>query len=126
MPKDVKPKILLVEDSDIGIMVAKLNFAALGCDIDIANTSRDALDLAHNKYDIIFMDIGLDEMDGYEVTKKIRASISENKNTPIIALTAHSNEQVKDLCHAAGMNDFLQKPLTQENLKTILDKWIPN
>ncbi len=126
MPKDVKPKILLVEDSDVGIMVAKLNFAALGCDVDIAKTSHDALDLATNKYDLIFMDIGLDEMDGYEVTKKIRASIPKNKDTPIIALTAHSNEHAKDLCHAAGMNDFLQKPLTQENLKIILDKWLPN
>lgn len=78
------------------------------CDLTIADTGELALEMTQaSKYDIIFMDIGLPELDGINTTKAIRSSEGLNKATPIIAFTAHSHMQSE--CLKAGMNAFLDK-----------------
>jgi two-component system aerobic respiration control sensor histidine kinase ArcB len=118
--------VLLVEDDKLAQMVAanvlKDEFKA---EVDIASTGDRALELAaNNNYDLIFMDIGLPDITGYDVTEKIRKSDYKNASTPIIALTAHSVKDKVDDAIAAGMNDFSVKPLNVEKIQKILDKWI--
>ena len=120
-----KHKILLVEDDPLAQIVAstilKENFTD---HLDIASSGKDAIKLANkNKYDLIFMDIGLPDITGYEVTQKIRNSkTSKNNKTKIIALTAHDTAQEKENSRAAGMNNFLIKPLNTKKIKRVLQK----
>ncbi len=93
----------------------------------MASNGDEALQLwKQNNYDLIFMDIGLPDMDGYQVTRHIRVQeMSENRNTPIIALTAHVGEENKQRCIEAGMNAVLSKPLSQKGCIEILGSFIP-
>lgn len=77
-------------------------------------------------YDLIFMDIGLPDMDGYEVTHQIRLhEITQKTHSPIIALTAHAGDENKQRCIEAGMNAVLTKPLTAQSCTDIIDAFIP-
>lgn len=119
-----QPKVLLIEDNRIAQIAAKVNLAEVGCKVDLASTSREAILLAEEKeYDIIFMDIGLDEIEGFEITRIIKERKGKNSSTPIIALTAHGENLYKDRALEVGMNDFLIKPLAPENIKHIINKY---
>lgn len=117
-------QLLVVEDAPIIQKVMTHLFTKLKCDVDIADTGDKALLLSTQKtYQLIFMDLGLPDLDGFEVTSKLRAS--ENyKEVPIIALTAHSEEFLRQRCFEVGMNDFLNKPLTIETASMVIDKFI--
>lgn len=120
-----KYKILLVEDLPIAQISATLVLKKLNCDVDVAENGMRALELVNSKlYELIFMDIGLPDIDGVMVAKKIRETACLNASTPIIALTAHQEGTYKTQCYEAGMNDFLTKPLTEEIGKYYLDKYI--
>ena len=92
-----KHRILVVEDSEIAQSVAKSMLSQFGCAVDIAANGKDALGFwKDNTYDLIFMDVGLPDLDGYEVTYNIRVQELANKvHTPIIALTAHAGDENK-------------------------------
>ncbi len=122
-----KATVLVVEDNYIAQTVAKALLTQLSCTVDIAPNGIDALELCKkNHYDLIFMDIGLGEdMDGYEVTRRIRMSSTELKNTPIIALTAHGSDENRQRCVESGMDAVLTKPLTQAHAIDILKSFIP-
>lgn len=120
-----KYKILLVEDMKIAQKIASLRLAELGCDVDTAETGTQALELINKrKYDLIFMDLGLEDMDGLTVTETIRKMEGQGSHVPIVALTAHEAEDIKENCFRVGMNDFLVKPLTVTNGRAILEKYI--
>ncbi|HVV69472.1 MAG TPA: ATP-binding protein [Patescibacteria group bacterium] len=106
---------LLVEDNPLIQKVSALTLNEIGCFVDIATNGQEALQMAARKsYDIIFMDIGLPDIDGCKVSSKIRAQPDlPNYTTPIIALTAHMDASSKDLCLASGMNAVITKPLTK-------------
>jgi CheY-like chemotaxis protein len=70
------------------------------------------------------MDMQMPEMDGIEATKKIRLLEGPNMKTPIIALTANAMKDDRDACLAAGMNDFLTKPINRDSFKACLNQWI--
>jgi two-component system aerobic respiration control sensor histidine kinase ArcB len=119
--------VLVVEDNTIAQTVAKSILKQMNCSADIAESGKKALDLwKANDYDLIFMDIGLPDMDGHEVTRHIRLQeLTKNTHVPIIALTAHAGDENKKRCIDAGMNAVLIKPLTAKSCADIVDAFIP-
>lgn len=119
--------ILVVEDNGIAQTVARSLLAKLNCVAEIAETGRKAIDLWENgRFDLILMDIGLPDLDGYEVTHQIRLQeLTRKTHVPIIALTAHAGDESKKRCIEAGMNAVLTKPLTLKNCEDMLDAFIP-
>lgn len=116
-------KILIVEDNNELQMVFKDFLAELAChNIDIATTGKNALSLfAKNKYDLIFLDVGLPDICGIEVCKKIRQK-EKRALTPIVAVTAL--DMAKQDCFNAGVNDFAVKPLLFEHMQYLIARWI--
>jgi two-component system, OmpR family, aerobic respiration control sensor histidine kinase ArcB len=122
----LKQPLLVVEDNTIAQLVAKTILSKFNYQVDIASNGQEAISLwEKNKYDLIFMDIGLPDMDGYQVTQYIRSQeIGKNHLVPIIALTAHIGDENKQRCIECGMNAVISKPLTQKNCNGILDSFI--
>jgi CheY-like chemotaxis protein len=111
----VKMKILLVEDNVLNIKLMEHLFSEYGMNADIALNGRIAIDLLEKEeYDLILMDIEMPDMNGYETTKYIREELESN--IPIIALTAHAMVGERDKCIAAGMNEYLSKPVDASKL----------
>ena len=104
--------LLLVEDNLINQKIVVLSLKNLVNNIDIANNGKEALDkFGSIKYDIILMDIQMPIMDGITATKKIReVETNTHSHTPIIAITANALSGDKEICLAAGMNDYISKP----------------
>jgi CheY-like chemotaxis protein len=96
--------------------------------IDTATSGERAIELVKiHDYDVIFMDHMMPDMDGVDTTKIIRALPSERfKSVPIIALTANVVGDVRDLFLECGMNDFLSKPVTQNEIERVLRDWLPS
>lgn len=114
-------KVLLVEDQNIARNVETHVLEDLGCVVDATQNGITALELlGKNNYDIIFMDIGLPDVDGLTLTETIRHASNTNKSIPIIALTAYGDEGYKNRATWVGMNGFIVKPLTEENCKKAL------
>ena len=114
-------KALIVEDNEINQLVTSQMLESIGFDIDIANDGLEAVDMANkSNYDIVFMDLQMPNMDGFEATKKIREF---NKNTPIVALSAAVMDKDKELTSLAGMNNHLAKPLIRSELESILKQY---
>ncbi|WP_242602127.1 response regulator [Legionella nagasakiensis] len=126
-PEQKQPHVLVVEDNVIAQTVAKTILAQLHCDTDIAETGKKAVELwKQGHYNLMFMDIGLPDIDGYEVTRLIRMQeLAKNTHVPIIALTAHAGDENKKRCIDAGMNAVLTKPLTIKSCTDIVDAFIP-
>ncbi|RMX18765.1 response regulator [Legionella jordanis] len=122
-----KNRILVVEDNSIAQSIATSMLKGMNCEVDIAENGKQAIALwKTGNYDLIFMDIGLPDMDGYEVTHLIRVQeITQKSHTPIIALTAHIGEENKKRCIDAGMNAVITKPLTAKYCTDIVDSFIP-
>jgi CheY-like chemotaxis protein len=118
--------ILVVEDVDSEIIVSLLDGS--GLNIDTAANGRDAVDLAivsPEKYELIFMDIHMPVMDGFEATKQIRALNGAGyQKVPIIALTADVFQEDIEKCHEAGMNDHIGKPFDVVKIFNILNKYL--
>lgn len=121
-------KILLIEDNLLNQKVVMFNLKNLNFDITAIVNGREALEeLKKNRYDLILMDIMLPEMNGIEITKKFRVFEKEQgiKNrVPIIALTANTYDNDRDKCIAAGMNEYLAKPFTAQELIDVINIFI--
>lgn len=120
-------QILIVDDTPINLMVAKALMEPTEMKIDTAASGLEALELIkEKKYDIIFMDHFMPELDGVETTQRIR-SFKDNANhdTIIIALTADAMSGVREELISAGMDDFLSKPIIVKTLYQMLRKWLP-
>lgn len=117
-PINTTKKILIVEDNLINQKYITRLMEKLHIEYDVANNGKEALEKSKdNEYGLIFMDIQMPILDGYEATKMIRSSANKNKQTPIIALTASAMLDQKNKALDLGMNDFLTKPFTPEQLK---------
>jgi PAS domain S-box-containing protein len=121
-------RILLVEDQEIAAKMATYILSSLNCKIDHAPDGQTALQMAGRQhYDLIFMDVGLPDMTGIEVTQKIRLFERDSDTAvPIIALTAHVGEEDKQHCIEAGMHAVLTKPLDKTKASDMLDAFIPS
>lgn len=118
--------ILLVEDNAINRMLSQRFLKNMNTDIEIAENGREAIKACSNhKFDLIFMDCKMPVMDGFQATRQIRSSLL-NKATPIIALTGLDSEAERQACLQAGMNDFISKPYTQEQLQNAMNQWLTN
>lgn len=122
-------RILLVEDNEINVKVAKGLFEPLKFKMDVAENGLASLKkVAENRYDLVFMDHLMPVMDGMEATGRIRTFNSEDdyyKKLPIIALTANATTGAKAKLVEAGMNDFVSKPISVNDVCAILRKWLP-
>lgn len=118
--------ILVVEDYPLNAEVVKEMLELMGCAVDIAENGQVALDLYQEKnYDLIFMDVQMPVADGIIATQKIRKLKTKKKDIPIVALTANTFPGDKERYLAAGMDDFISKPLRAQDLETILSKHLP-
>jgi len=116
-------KVLIVDDVDINLYVAKEMLSPYGLDIDLAVSGEEALEfIMKNNYDLVFMDHIMPIMDGIETTKRIR-KMGYNK-LPIIALTANAVSGVKELFLENGFNGFISKPIGLHDLDGILRQWM--
>jgi two-component system sensor histidine kinase/response regulator len=122
-------KILLAEDSTINQQVAMELLQNEGFIVTVANNGEEVLEILNKNsfkpfFNIILMDIQMPKMDGYLTTKNIRALQTAVADIPIIALTAHAMSGEKEKCLAAGMNDFVSKPINPRELFDVLNTWI--
>ncbi|WP_111976995.1 response regulator [Algibacillus agarilyticus] len=122
-------KLLLVEDNFINQTVAQAQLKNIGLSCDIAGNGEEAIQRltgSDQPYTIILMDCQMPEMDGYEATNKIRNGLGGKHyiNIPIIALTANAMKGDKEKCLAAGMDDYLTKPLKEPLLEDMLQQWL--
>ena len=109
--------ILLVEDNDINRLYAKSILKNWNCQVDIAENGLVAIEkVKNNLYDVVLMDVQMPVMDGYEATRAIRLMDAPKKDTPIVALTANATKTDVEKCLASGMNDYLPKPFTPDDL----------
>jgi CheY-like chemotaxis protein len=119
-------RILVVEDNRTNQKVAQKMLEGLGYTADLQGNGQLGVDAhAAAPYDLILMDCQMPVMDGYEASRAIRALKGEGGTVPIIALTANALEGDRERCLAAGMNDYLTKPLKRERLRTALEQWLP-
>lgn len=118
-------KVLLAEDNRINQKVAAEIFKTIDIHIDIADNGRQAVEaVLSGHYDLVFMDIQMPEMDGYEATRLIRKKLGE-KRLPIIAMTAHSMQGDREKCLIAGMDDYVSKPIDRKELFAVLRRNMP-
>ncbi|MFK5956116.1 MAG: response regulator [Planctomycetota bacterium] len=117
--------ILLAEDNVVNRKLAERILATAEHEVDWAQNGLRALEMAAAKdYDIILMDCQMPELDGYEATKRIRALGGANMTVPIIALTANAMVGDRNKCIAAGMDDYVTKPLKRETFLEVLNHWL--
>ena len=120
--------VLLAEDNLVNQEVGKLILESLHCTVDVVDNGDIAAETVfNNSYDLVFMDCQMPVVDGYEAARMIRQRESlagENgARIPIVALTAHALEGDRELCLAAGMDDYLSKPFNSSQIAAILQKW---
>jgi signal transduction histidine kinase/ActR/RegA family two-component response regulator len=117
---------LVVDDNELNLTVASGLLRIHGIKCDKASSGKRALEMVgETKYQLIFMDQMMPEMDGLETTALIRAKGGRLTDIPIIALTANAMSGARESLMAAGMNDFLAKPIQRQELSEILAKWVP-
>jgi len=120
-------EVLLVEDQAISQKMAKIILGSLNCHCDIAKNGSDALErFLQKQYDLILMDIGLPDKDGFMVSQEIRAIETQKAltQTPILALSAHTAKTARDQALESGMNGYLVKPMTVGMCEGILKQFV--
>jgi two-component system sensor histidine kinase/response regulator len=119
-------QVLLVEDNRVNQKVGVRLLEKFGCRVDVAANGEEAVEMSSQlPYDLILMDCQMPEMDGYEATRQIRRRGGHEGRTPIIAITASVTERDREQCFAAGMDDYLSKPIRVDTLFEALEKWLP-
>lgn len=116
------PHILLIEDDPIVQYIHKKMLEDLGCNVDVASSGWDAIQQLKN-HDIVFVDISLPDISGFDVIKMIRKD-ENNCKKPIVALTAYNGIEEKTACLKAGANAFRNKPISQVTLKKLLGRYL--
>jgi len=115
--------VLLAEDDAINREVARLLLSKLGCTVDVATNGREAVKMVlEGGYDVVLMDCQMPELDGYEATREIRRACGCQRSVPIIALTANAMEGDRETCLAAGMDDYVSKPVSSDGLREAIDR----
>jgi PAS domain S-box-containing protein len=118
--------ILVAEDNPVNQLVASAMLESLGYSVDLVADGAEVVKVANSKrYDAILMDCQMPVLDGYEASTEIRRMHGDSHRTPIIAVTASAMASDKKRCLAAGMDDYLTKPLTLRALATMLARWAP-
>ena len=124
---DTNARIMIVDDHPVNLLFMRKVLKKLGLmQADEAESGKQALELyKNNKYDLIFMDCQMPEMDGFEASALIREIEDFSNQTKIIAVTADAMKGARERCLDSGMNDYISKPIDVEKLKAVLENWIP-
>lgn len=121
-----RPRVLVVEDNDVNQLVSKAMLEHLQCEVTMAGNGAEAISsFISQSFDLILMDCNMPVMDGFEATRRIRA-LEQQKNltpVPIVALTAHALDHIKQECFAAGMDGHLSKPFDVAQLDKVLRRF---
>ena len=119
--------ILIVDDNKINLKVTESLLKPLQMKMDTATSGREAIEMVkEKKYDLIFMDHLMPEMDGVEATRQIRQlDIEYARTIPVIALTANPEEGIREHLMEQGLDDFLTKPIDLQEICDIIKKWLP-
>ncbi len=125
---DLSGKVLLVEDNPVNQVVAKKMLEKLGITFEVANNGQEAVDRLEKKheFDIVLMDCQMPVLDGYAATGEIRNREQQKdiKRIPVIAMTANAMEGDREKCIAAGMDDYIAKPVKLVEIKAVLHEWL--
>ncbi|MDQ7832104.1 MAG: ATP-binding protein [Desulfovibrionaceae bacterium] len=124
-PRPRTAKILLVEDNPVNIKVAQLHLEKMGHETIVAENGPQALDaLSRTPVDVVLMDLELPGMDGIEVTRRIRTGEAgqDRAATPIVAMTAHVLPEAREECRAAGMDNYMAKPVNFFELEALIER----
>jgi len=127
------PRVLVADDHPVNVNVACIMLEKMGCAVDAFPDGASALAaIAGKTYDLVFMDCQMPGMDGFETTQRLRAWEAadpaqggwERPRVPVIALTAHAVAGMREKCLAAGMDDYLTKPFSPEDMESMIRKWV--
>jgi CheY-like chemotaxis protein len=120
-----KRRVLVVEDNVVNQMVAEGIVSHLGYQVRKVADGQAALELlAAEHIDLVLMDCQMPGMDGFDATRRIRAAEQGDEHLPIIGLTAHASAEAREACLKAGMDDFVSKPCTINQLAPVLSRWL--
>jgi CheY-like chemotaxis protein len=117
-------RVLVAEDNVFNQKVVVAMLATIGYRADVVASGAEAVDaVSRIDYGAVLMDCHMPEMDGFEATVEIRRREGSSRHTPIIAVTAAAIEGDRERCFAAGMDDYLSKPVSLEELDSALERW---
>ena len=117
-------KVLVVDDIDSNQRVAALMLERLGCDVEATDNGESAVEMIADRiYDIVFMDCQMPTLNGYDATRMVRERESKGGHrTTIVAFTAQAMDGDREKCLAAGMDDYISKPVSLEDFATIVQQ----
>ncbi|MDF2446524.1 MAG: hypothetical protein K0S46_1760 [Moraxellaceae bacterium] len=120
-----RARVLVVEDNPVSQLLASEVFKRLGCQVDVVGNGQEAVEVfAHMPYDLVLMDCDMPVMNGFDATRRIRGMEKAGQRVPIIAMTASALQGDAEKCIAAGMDDFMSKPLRFAQLAKLVDTWL--
>ncbi|MCA9649964.1 MAG: response regulator [Myxococcales bacterium] len=119
-------RVLVVEDNAVNQKVAQRMLTGLGCRVDVAGDGREAIELWEvAAYDLVFMDLQMPVMDGLEATVELRRREPAGARVPVVAMTAHVLATDRERCLAAGMDDYISKPVRRRDVVRVLETFAP-
>ena len=124
-PETFQGRVLLVEDIPDNRTLAIELLQGLGCSVEVVPDAQRALDrLEHDAFDLVFMDCQMAGLSGYDATREIRRREGTTKHTPIVALTASVMPEDRERCRQAGMDGYVPKPFSRQDLQDALRRWL--
>lgn len=119
-------RVLVTDDNDLNRLVASEYLRHLGAEVEMATGGEEAVArTAAGGLDLVFMDCQMPGLDGYEATRRIREREGEGQRLPIVAMTANAMPGERERCLAAGMDDYVSKPVREADLARLLRRWVP-
>jgi CheY-like chemotaxis protein len=123
--KGYSPRVLVAEDNVINQRIAARLLQNLGCTVDVVANGREAVEMIGDiTYDLVLIDVQMPEMDGFAATGEVRRGHGPQSSLPIVAMTANAMSGDRECCLAAGMNDYVSKPVHPEDLQRVLHQWV--